>query len=89
MEMELDNVIVLISSILAFILFSISLSAYLRERRKKLLLVTGAFFSYFLMGFLDATESFFPVVGEMLELGGSILNFVVLLLFFFAMVTKE
>lgn len=87
--MEIDNVIVLLSSILALALFSISLAAYLRERRRKLLLVTAAFFSYFLMGFLDSTESFFMEIGDSLEVWGSVLNFVVLLLFFFAMVTKE
>ncbi|SFM69009.1 hypothetical protein [Methanolobus profundi] len=89
MEMEIDNVIVLISSVLAFVLFTISLASYLRERRRKLLLVTAAFFAYFLMGFLDSTESFFPSIGDSLEVWGSILNFVVLLLFFFAMMTKE
>ena len=89
MEMEIDNVIVLLSSILALLLFVISLFAYLRERRKKLLMVTAAFFCYFLMGFFDASESFFPVVGEELEILGSFLNFAVLLLFFSAMLTKE
>ncbi|WP_406670565.1 hypothetical protein V7O67_01005 [Methanolobus sp. ZRKC4] len=87
--MEIDNMIVLLSSILALLLFTISLFAYLRERRKKLLMVTAAFFFYFLMGFLDASESFFPVIGEKLEIWSSILNFVVLLLFFSAMLTKE
>ncbi|MEZ5335742.1 MAG: hypothetical protein R2741_11135 [Methanolobus sp.] len=88
MEMEIDNVIVLVSSILALVLFSISLAAYMRERRRKLLMITAAFFTYFLMGFLDSTESLFPMI-ESLEIWGSILNFVVLLLFFFAMMTKE
>jgi hypothetical protein len=89
MEMEIDNVIVLMSSILALVLFSISFAAYMRERRRKLLMVTAAFFAYFLMGFLDSTESFFPLIGDSLEIWGSIFNFVVLLLFFFAMMTKE
>lgn len=89
MEMEIDNLVVFISSILALLLFIISFLAYMRERRKKLLMVTAAFFFYFLMGFLDASESLFPVVGEKLEIWGSFLNFVVLLLFFSAMLTKE
>lgn len=89
MEMEIDNLIVLLSSILALLLFMISLFAYFRERRKKLLMVTAAFFFYFLMGFLDASESLFPSVGDEMELLGSVLNFVVLSLFFFAMLTKE
>ncbi|WMW21612.1 hypothetical protein RE476_09470 [Methanolobus mangrovi] len=89
MEMEPDNVIVLLSSLLALILFIISLSAYLREHRRKLLMVTAAFFAYFLMGFLDSTESFFPAMGDSFEIWSSILNFAVLLLLFFAMLTKE
>ncbi|WP_319506292.1 hypothetical protein [uncultured Methanolobus sp.] len=89
MEIEPDNVIVLLSSLLALILFIISLSAYLRERRRKMLMVTAAFFAYFLMGFLDSTESFFPSMGDSFEIWSSILNFAVLLLFFFAMLTKE
>jgi len=87
--MEIDNLIVLMSSILALILFCISLVSYLRERRRKLLMVTAAFLAYFLMGFLDSTESFFPSIGDSLEIWGSVLNFVVLLLFFFAIATKE
>ncbi|WP_406660454.1 hypothetical protein V7O66_11465 [Methanolobus sp. ZRKC3] len=87
--MEMDNLIVLLSSILALFLFSISLLAYIRERRKKLILVTAAFFAYFLMGFLDSAESLFPVMGERVEIMGSVLNFVVLLLFFFAMLIRE
>jgi hypothetical protein len=87
--MEIDNVIVLMSSFLALVLFSISFAAYMRERRRKLLLVTTAFFAYFLMGFMGSTESLFPSIGETLEIWGSVLNFVVLLLFFFAMMTKE
>jgi hypothetical protein len=87
--MELDNLIVLLSSILALLLFTISLFAYLRERRRKLLMVAAAFFFYFLMGFLDASESFFPLIGYKMEIWGSLLNFVVLSLFFSAMLTKE
>lgn len=89
MEMEIDNLIVLLSSMLALTLFSISLAAYLRERRRKLLMVTAAFFAYFLMGFLDSTESFFPAMEYSFEVWSSILNFAVLLLFFFAVLTKE
>ncbi len=87
--MEIDNLIVLLSSILAVTLFSISFAAYLRERRRKLLMVAAAFFAYFLMGFLDSTESFFPSMGDSFEIWSSILNFIVLLLFFFAILTKE
>lgn len=39
------QIIELLSSLLALILFVISLIAYLRERRKKIYLVSAAFFS--------------------------------------------
>lgn len=87
--MDRDNLVVLISSLLTLLLFSISLLAYLRERRKKLFLVATAFFFYFLMGFLDASEVFFPVQGDYLEIWGSFLNFFVLLFFSLAVLTKE
>lgn len=87
--MEIDNAIVMLSSMMALLLFIISFAAYIRERRRKLLLVSAAFFAYFLMNFMDSSESFFPVLGEQIEILGSILNFVVLMLFFFAMIIKE
>jgi len=87
--MDLDNLVVLISSFLALLLFAVSLLAYLRERRKKLFMVAAAFFFYFLMGFLDSSEVFFPVQGDYLEILGSFLNFFVLLFFSLAVLTKE
>lgn len=89
MFFEPDNLIVLLSSFLALLLFVIAFLAYMRERRRKLLLVTGAFFFYFLMGFFDATEALFPKNGELLELMASSFNFIVLLLFSIAVLTKE
>ncbi len=89
MLMEPDNILVFISSLLALILFIIAYLAYQREHRRKFLLVTGAFFSYFLMNFFDSTEVFFPSIGDYLELFGSFLNFVVLLLFALAILTRD
>jgi hypothetical protein len=84
-----DQIIQLISSLLALFLFIISFVAYLRERRKKLFLVSGAFFFYSIMKFLDAAGTFFPKTGDYLEIGGNLLDFVVLTLFFLSMITKE
>jgi hypothetical protein len=78
----------LLSSLLALILFIISLIAYTRERRKKLFLISAAFFFYSLMKFLDATSAFFPGIGLDLEIAGSSLDFVVLTLFFLSMISK-
>lgn len=89
MLMELDELIILLSSFLALFLFVLSLLAYLREHRKKLFLVTLAFFFYFLMGFFDTSEVFFPMIGDQLEILGSFLNIAVLLSFYLAILTKE
>jgi len=87
--MELDELIILLSSFLALLLFVLSLLAYLREHRKKLFLVTLAFFFYFLMGFFDTSEVFFPMIGDQLEILGSFLNIAVLVSFYLAILTKE
>jgi hypothetical protein len=84
-----DEIIQFISSLLALFLFLISFAAYLRERRKKLFLVSGAFFFYSVMKFLEAASIFFPRTGDYLEIGGNLLDFVVLTLFFLSMITKE
>ena len=86
---EPDQVIRFVSSLLALVLFAISLLAYLRERRKKLFLLSAAFFFYAVMGFLNASDIFFPGTGDYLEVWSSLLNFVVLALFFLSMITKE
>ncbi len=86
---EPDQIIRIVSSLLALVLFAISFLAYLRERRKKLLLVSAAFFFYAVMGFLEASDILFPKMGEYLEIWGSLLNFVVLALFFLSMIIKE
>lgn len=86
---EPDQVVRLISALLALALFVISFFAYQRERRRKMFLVSMAFFFYAVMGFLGASDIFFPTVGDYLEFWGSFLNFVVLLLFSLALLTKE
>jgi hypothetical protein len=86
---EPDQIIQLVSSLLALFLFVISFLAYLRERRKKLFLLSAAFFFYSTMKFLDAANLFFPRTGDYLEIWGSLLDFLVLALFFLSMITKE
>jgi hypothetical protein len=89
MVIETDQIIQLVSSLLALFLFTISFLAYLRERRKKIFLLSAAFFVYSTMKFLDAANIFFPRTGDYLEISGSLLDFVVLALFFFSMITNE
>ena len=86
---EPEQIIQLVSSLLALILFVISFLAYCREHRKKLFILSSAFFFYSTMNFLDAADIFFPQAGEYPEMWGSLLNFVVLALFFLSMITKE
>lgn len=86
---EPDQIIQLVSSLLALILFAISFLAYRRERRKKLFMLSLAFFFYSTMNFLDSANIFFPQAGEYPEIWGGLLNFVVLALFFLSMITKE
>jgi hypothetical protein len=86
---EPDQIIQLVSSLLALFLFVISFLAYMQERRKKLFILSAAFFFYSIMKFLDAANIFFPGRGDYLEIWGSLLDFVVLALFFFSMITKE
>jgi predicted membrane channel-forming protein YqfA (hemolysin III family) len=76
---ESFQIIEFLSGLLALILFLISLIAYKRERRKKLFLVSSAFFFYSIMKFLGASSVFFPGIGFDLEIAGNLLDFVVLL----------
>jgi hypothetical protein len=86
---ETDQIIQLISSLLALVIFVISLLAYCQEHRKKLFILSSAFFFYSTMNFLDATSIFFPQMGEYPKVWGSLLNFAILALFFLSMITKE
>lgn len=86
---ETNQIIQLISSLLALFLFVISMLAYRRERRKKLFLVSAAFFFYSIAKLLDVSNAFFSLKGDYLEIGGSLLDFVVLGLFFISVVSKE
>ncbi|AEA46191.1 hypothetical protein [Archaeoglobus veneficus] len=89
MELDLDEIIRVLSSLLALAIFTISAIAYLRERRRKLMLVSAAFFFYALKGFLKASDILIPQKGDIIDVTANLLDFVILLLFFSAMVVKE
>jgi len=78
---EPEQIIQLVSSLLALILFVISHLAYRRERSKKLFILSSAFFFYSTMNFLDAADIIFPQAGEYPEIWGSLFKFVVLAYF--------
>ena len=85
---ELDNVITLASSILALILFIITFVAYKRSDKKKLIYVSIAFLLFSIKGFLISSDIFFPNKGAWIDPIANFLDFVVLLSFFFGIITK-
>jgi len=89
MEFDLDEVVRILSSSLALLIFVISVMAYFRERRRKLLLVSIAFFFYALKGFLKVSDIFFPEKRDFIDVTANLLDFIILLLFFSAIVVKE
>ncbi|ADC64714.1 conserved hypothetical protein [Ferroglobus placidus DSM 10642] len=86
--LDLDEIIRVLSSFLALFIFAISAIAYTRERRRKLLIVSAAFFFYALKGLLKISDIFLPQKGNFIEVTANLLDFVILLLFFLAMVKK-
>ncbi|ADC69841.1 conserved hypothetical protein [Methanocaldococcus sp. FS406-22] len=89
MVVDVDEIIRLLSSILALLIFTISIIAYHRERRKKLFLVSLAFFFYALKGFLKVSDIFIPQKGEFIEIFANLLDFIILALFFMAIVMDK
>lgn len=57
---DVEELIVLGSSILAIALFSLTIIAYNRDKRKKLLYVAVAFFFFAVKGILLSSDIFFP-----------------------------
>ncbi len=83
----IDTLITISTSILAVILFVISAIAYKKDKRKRLLFVTGAFFLFAVKGFLIVTDEFFPQTGWP-EPVAHLLDFGILLLFFSGLAKK-
>jgi hypothetical protein len=84
--LDLESLIIIVSSILAVALFIISLLAYWRDKRIRLLFVTGAFFLFAIKGFL-------VVIGDnpgesWIDTGAPLLDFGILLLFFLGLIKK-
>ncbi|VVB89805.1 Uncharacterised protein [uncultured archaeon] len=82
-----DTLITIATSILAVILFVISAIAYKKDKRKRLLFVTGAFFLFAVKGFLIVTDEFFPRTGWP-EPVAHLLDFGILILFFSGLAKK-
>ncbi|NIA12178.1 MAG: hypothetical protein GWP10_21275 [Nitrospiraceae bacterium] len=86
--MEADNLVTLCSSILASTLFVITLIAYKRDKRKKLLYVSIAFFLFAVKGFLLTSDMFFPQKAGWADLIASLLDFAILSSFFVGLLKK-
>ena len=84
---EADDLVTFCSSILASVLFVITLIAYKRDKRKRLLYVSIAFFLFAVKGFLLTAEMFFPQAGWT-DLIASLLDFAILSSFFVGLLKK-
>lgn len=78
---SIDTLITIATSILAVILFVISAIAYKKDKRTRLLFITGAFFLFAVKGFLIVADEFFPRTGWP-EPVAHLLDFGILILFF-------
>jgi hypothetical protein len=76
------------SSVLAIFLFVISIFAYRKEKRSRLLFVMSAFFLFAVKGLLLAIDELLPPNGLTTEPIALMLDFGVLLLFFLGLVKK-
>ena len=85
---EVDNIITLASSILSLILFGLTFLAYKRSRRNKLMYIAIAFLLFSVKGFLISSDIFFPNKGSLIDPIANLLDFVILLSFFFGMIKK-
>lgn len=83
----IDTLITIATSILAIILFVISAIAYKKDKRTRLLFVTGAFFLFAIKGFLIVADEFSPQTGWP-EPVAHLLDFGILILFFSGLVKK-
>jgi len=84
---EADDLVTFCSSILASVLFVITVIAYKRDKRKRLLYVSVAFFLFAVKGFLSTAEMFFPQAGWT-DLIASLLDFAILSSFFVGLLKK-
>ena len=76
------------SALLAAALFGLTLVAYNRSGRQRLLFVSAAFLLFAFKGFLMATELFFGDWAAWIDPVASFFDFAILLSFFFGIIKK-
>ena len=85
--LELEKLLNFINGILALILFLIIFVTYRRDYRKRFLYVSIAFLLYSIRNFLVALELFIEEI-PLIDPISTVLDFVILLTFFFGILTK-
>jgi hypothetical protein len=86
--LEFDDLFTIGSSLLASALFILTLIAYKRDGRKRLLYVSVAFLLFAIKGFLIASDIIFPEKGVWTDPAAKFLDFAILLSFFFGLLKK-
>jgi hypothetical protein len=86
--LDINDLIVVSTSILSFVLGAISFVAYRRDGRAKFLFVTLAFFIFASKGILIIGNDLLSLQQPYLDIVAHSLDFVVLLCFFIGMVKK-
>lgn len=85
---EFVDYITLASSVLAIILFVITIIAYKRDGRKKILYVSVAFFLFAVKGFLISSDIILQNKSAWIDPIATILDFAILLSFFAGLLKK-
>jgi hypothetical protein len=85
---DVDSIITIASSILATVLFVITLVAYKRDGRKRILFVSTAFLLFAIKGFLSASDVFIGSKAAWVDPVANILDLAVLLCFFIGIIKK-
>jgi hypothetical protein len=85
---ELDNYITLLTSLLAITLFIFTFIAYKRTGRTKLIYVAIAFLLFAVKGAIQTSDMFMNFSINWIDPIATILDFAILLLFFFGIIKK-
>jgi hypothetical protein len=89
MYFDIDELSRLLASLFALLLFSISLIAYYRERRRRFLIISFAFLTYSVKAFLKVSDIFFAQKPDWVDHAVNFLDFIILFLFFMALWVRD
>ncbi|MCE4606880.1 MAG: hypothetical protein F7B59_06080 [Desulfurococcales archaeon] len=89
MYFDIDELSRLLASLFALLLFVISLIAYYRERRRRLLIISIAFLTYSVKVFLKVSDIFFAQKPDWVDHTVNFLDFIILFLFFTALWVRD